>query len=85
MQSDFPPFNTETKALFWTLITKYENLYPDFADSLNQCILQEITLDNLAIIRNYQFGNLLEEIDTTQLQRAMNYIEHIALLELELE
>jgi len=70
---NYPPINQQCKKLFWDLIIKYDNVFPEFADALNQCILGNINDNNLKIIRNYEFSNNLDIKDQKQLINDLNW------------
>jgi hypothetical protein len=75
----YPCFNQETKAFFWKLIEKYNKLFPDFADALSECIQNNITDDNLGVIRLYEFGNFLEDSELQEMRKHMNrYYDYVS-------
>lgn len=73
MSNEYPSFNQDAHKLFWELISKYEILYPEFADALNEIIQSIITKNNLQIISAYQFSTKLDKVDKLNLESTINW------------
>lgn len=59
------------KALIWELIDKYDNIYPELADALSNCLLNRVSPEDLLLISSYIDINSIEEDDFYKIESAI--------------
>ncbi len=75
----YETFNQPIKKTCWEISEKYAKLYPDLSDALCACIKDEINDDHLAVIRMYEYSDLLDPEDTKKFKNAMDwYYDYVA-------
>lgn len=58
------------KGILWNIMEKYENIFPDFSDSINRVILNKFTNDDIILISQYMDMSL-DNIDSKILDKLL--------------